>query len=198
MLRALLLSVLLSLNFSAIAGETVYVEMVTSEGSFTLELYPTKAPVTVKNFLNYVDGGHYEGATFYRTVTYANDNGHPKIEVIQGGIGDAADSLFPPIKHESTKETGILHTDGVISMSRFTVGSASSEFFICIGDQPGLDYGESRNPDKQGFAAFGRVVQGMDLVRAINKLPAKSASDDPYTKGQMIAEPAVISKALRK
>ena len=198
MLRALLLSVLLSLNFSAIAGEIVHVEMVTSEGSFTLELYPTKAPITVKNFLKYVDGGHYEGATFYRTVTYANDNGNPKIEVIQGGIGDAADSLFPPIKHESTKETGILHTDGVISMSRFTVGSASSEFFICIGDQPGLDYGESRNPDKQGFAAFGRVVQGMDVVQAINKLPAKSVSDDPYTKGQMIAEPAVISKALRK
>lgn len=198
MLRVLFLSVFLSLNLTAIAGETVYVEMVTSEGSFTLELYPTKAPITVRNFLKYVDGGHYEGAAFYRTVTYENDNGHPKIEVIQGGIGDAADSLFPPIKHESTSETGILHTDGVISMSRFTVGSASSEFFICIGDQPGLDHGQPRNADMQGFAAFGRVVEGMDVVRVINELPAKFASDDPYTKGQMIAEPAVISKAVRK
>jgi peptidyl-prolyl cis-trans isomerase A (cyclophilin A) len=175
--------------------ESVEVLMETAMGAIRLELYPARAPVTVANFLRHVDGGYYDGATFYRTVTYENDNGNPKIEVIQGGIGDG--SPFDPIPHEDTATTGILHTDGVISMARGDVGTASSEFFIVIGDQHGLDNGEVRNPDRQGFAAFGRVIDGMDVVRAINAAPADGPSDNPYTAGQIIADPVEIRSMRR-
>lgn len=95
-----------------------------------------------------------------------------KIEVIQGGLfHDEFLDTITPVRHESTDETGILHTDGVISMARNEPGSASTEFFICIGDQPSLDYGGKGNPDGQGFAAFGKVIKGMDVARAIQALP---------------------------
>ena len=188
--RHLFIVVILLAAVSAQAEETVDVLMATDRGDIRIELYPEKAPVTVANFLRYVEGGHYDGATFYRTVTLENDNGSPKIEVIQGGIGE--DPPFKPIPHENTGMTGIRHTDGVISMARGEVGTASSEFFIVIGDQPGLDQGGIRNPDEQGFAAFGRVVRGMEVVRAINASPADAPSDDPYTTGQIIEEPVVI------
>lgn len=175
--------------------DVVTVEMLTEAGDITIELYSDRAPVTVANFLRYVDGGHYDGATFYRTVTYGNDNGNPKIEVIQGGIGD--DAPFDPIRHEDTERTGILHTDGVISMARGEVGTASSEFFIVIGDQPGLDKGEVRNPDRQGFAAFGRVVDGMDVVKTIHQSPSDAPSDSDYTQGQIVEEPVVITTVRR-
>ena len=152
--------------------------------------------MTTANFLRYVDGGHYDGATFYRTVRYDNDNGNPKIEVIQGGIGDA-DAPFDPIGHEDTEQTGILHTDGVISMARGDVGTASSEFFICIGDQPGLDKGEVRNPDEQGFAAFGKVTAGMDVVRQIHASPSDAEAYSAYVEGQIIEAPVVIESVRR-
>ena len=133
---------------------------------------------------------------FYRVVTYENDNGSPKIEVIQGGLGAASEG-FDTIDHESTEQTGILHTDGVISMARGAVGTASTEFFICIGDQPGLDHGQPRNADNQGFAAFGKVVSGMDVVRRINAMSADAASDSEYTKGQILAEPVAIERVAR-
>ena len=101
------------------------------------------------------------------------------------------------IDHESTAQTGILHTDGVISMARGGLGTASSEFFICIGDQPGLDHGQTRNADGQGFAAFGKVTRGMDVVRAIQGLPADANSESEYTKGQILDEPAVIETVAR-
>lgn len=176
-------------------AEPVDVIMKTAEGDIVIELHADAAPVTVANFLRHVDGGHYDGATFYRTVTYENDNGNPKIEVIQGGLGDA--SPFEPIAHEDTDATGIRHTDGVLSMARGEVGTASSEFFIVIGEQPGLDKGEVRNPDRQGFAAFGRVTEGMDVVRRIHGKPANAPSDSPYTEGQIIEEPVVIESVRR-
>lgn len=175
--------------------DTVTVEMRTEAGDITIELYPDRAPVTVANFLRYVDGKHYDGATFYRTVTYENDNGNPKIEVIQGGI--RGEAPFDPIAHEDTEQTGIRHSDGVISMARDGVGTANSEFFIVIGDQPGLDKGEVRNPDRQGFAAFGRVIDGMDVVRTIHRSPADAPSDSAYTEGQIIEDPVVITSARR-
>jgi len=175
--------------------DAVTVEMRTEAGDITIELYPDRAPVTVANFLRYVDGGHYDGTTFYRTVTCENDNGNPKTEVIQGGIRDAAP--FDPIDHEDTEQTGIRHTDGVISMARDGVGTASSEFFIVIGDQPGLDKGAVRNPDRQGFAAFGRVIDGMGVVKAIHRSPADAPSDSDYTKGQIIEAPVVITSVRR-
>lgn len=178
-----------------VRAEPVDVVMTTAEGDILIELYADEAPKTVANFLRHVDGGYYDGATFYRTVTYENDNGNPKIEVIQGGLGDA--SPFDPIDHEDTEITGIRHTDGTISMARGDVGTASSEFFIVIGDQPGLDKGEVRNPDRQGFAAFAQVIEGMDVVREIHEKPANAPSDSAYTEGQIIEEPVVIESVRR-
>ena len=179
------------------AADTVEVVMSTTQGDVRIELYADQAPVTVDNFLQYVDGGHYEGGSFYRTVTFENDNGNPKIEVIQGGLGNGVEAPFEPIEHEDTGKTGILHTDGVISMARGGVGTASSEFFICLGDQPGLDKGEVRNADEQGFAAFGKVIEGMDVVRRIHQSPADAPSYSEYTQGQTIEAPVAIQSIKR-
>jgi len=150
----------------------------TEMGDMEAELFLDKAPVTVTNFLKYVDSGKYNNlACFYRVVRPDNQpDNKVKIEVLQGGFYE--DSLvekyqFTPIAHETTKETGILHKDGVLSMARNEPGTASSEFFICIGNQPELDYNGARNPDKQGFAAFGKVTKGMDVVLKIQKLKDK-------------------------
>jgi len=153
--------------------------MITTQlGNIEVELYTDKAPVTANNFLRYVDSGKYKNlACFYRVVRLNNQADKKiKIEVIQGGFGQ--DSLiekyqFPPIIHETTKKTGVLHKDGVLSMARNEPGTASSEFFICVGDQPALDFNGERNPDKQGFAAFGKVINGMDVVRKIQQLKDK-------------------------
>ncbi|MDD9891813.1 MAG: peptidylprolyl isomerase [Gammaproteobacteria bacterium] len=170
--------------------------MTTSQGEIEIELYLGRAPITAANFLRLVEGGHMDDSTFYRTVTYENDNGSPRIEVIQGGPNQG-EGPFPPIAHETTEQTGILHVDGAISMSRGGVGTASTEFFICIGDQPGLDYGQPRNADMQGFAAFGKVVRGMDVVRAINNSATDETSYSEYTRGQQISEPVVIESVVR-
>ena len=168
----------------------------TPQGTIELELYGDRAPLTVENFLRHVDGGHFDGGSFYRVVSPANDNGTPVISVIQGGRGDAPPP-FPPIEHETTEQTGVRHVDGTISMARGGPGTATSEFFICIGDQPALDFGALRNPDGLGFAAFGRVVSGMDIVRAIHAAPADAATDDEYVRGQILEEPIVISSVRR-
>jgi peptidyl-prolyl cis-trans isomerase A (cyclophilin A) len=187
----------LSLGACAVAEESVRIVMATDEGSIEIELYTEAAPITAGNFLKLTDNGDLDGGSFYRVVTYENDRGAPKIEVIQGGRGNAAAGEIEAIDHENTDRTGILHTDGVISMARDGVGTATSEFFICIGDQPGLDYGQSRNADGQGFAAFGKVVSGMDVVRRIQGLPADAASYSEYTKGQILASPVVITSVRR-
>ncbi|RLD90879.1 MAG: peptidylprolyl isomerase [Bacteroidetes bacterium] len=156
----------------------------TEMGDIVVELYPNQAPYTVYNFLKYVDENRYNGATFYRTVTMSNQPGDSiKIEVIQGGLyEDNHPQALPPINHETTKTTGIKHLDGTISMARNEPGTATSEFFICIGAQPELDYGGKRNPDGRGFAAFGRVIEGMDVVRAIHNSPAKGQMLTPRIK----------------
>jgi peptidyl-prolyl cis-trans isomerase A (cyclophilin A) len=180
----------------AMAEDSVDVIMSTAHGDIRISLDLENAPLSAANFLRYVDGEHYDGATFYRTVRYDNDNGNPKIEVIQGGIRDG-DAPFEPINHEDTGQTGILHTDGVISMARDVVGTASSEFFICIGDQPGLDKGEVRNADEQGFAAFGKVVAGMDVVRKIHASPSSAPGYSEYVAGQIIEQPVLIERVRR-
>jgi peptidyl-prolyl cis-trans isomerase A (cyclophilin A) len=146
----------------------------TSLGDIEIEIYEKEAPITAANFLRYVDEGRFQGATFYRTVRLDNQpNNDIKIEVIQGGLkADTHPHSLPPIEHETTAKTGIIHRDGVISMARNEPGTASSEFFICIDDQPELDFGGKRNPDGQGFAAFGRVMRGMEVVRKIHIQPA--------------------------
>jgi peptidyl-prolyl cis-trans isomerase A (cyclophilin A) len=148
----------------------------TDAGAITVELYPDKAPVTVANFMRYVTDKRYDGGAFYRVVTMQNQPTSPvKIEVIQGGIDTDSSKRLPPIAHETNDKTGIKHLDGTISMARGMPGSASSEFFFCIGPQPELDFGGKRNPDGQGFAAFGKVIEGMDVVRRIQKMPADDA-----------------------
>jgi peptidyl-prolyl cis-trans isomerase A (cyclophilin A) len=196
MIRHVLFAVLLAFGVAQADEGTVRVTMSTSEGDIDIDLYLDKAPITAGNFLKLVDNGDMDGGSFYRVVTYENDNGSPKIEVIQGGLGAAGED-FDTIGHESTEQTGILHTDGVISMARGAVGTASTEFFICIGDQPGLDHGQPRNADNQGFAAFGKVVSGMDVVRRINAMSADAASDSEYTQGQILAEPVAIERVAR-
>ncbi len=155
----------------------------TDLGDISVELYMEKAPVTASNFLAHVEHDDYTNSMFYRVVRMDNQpQSKVKIEVIQGGLfHDEVLDTITPIRHESTQETGILHTDGVISMARMEPGSASTEFFICIGDQPSLDHGGKRNPDGQGFAAFGKVVKGMDIVRAIQA----QADEGQYLKEQV-------------
>jgi peptidyl-prolyl cis-trans isomerase A (cyclophilin A) len=154
----------------------------TEKGDIIVEVDLARAPVTSANFLRYVDAGLYDGSTFHRTVTMANQPDNAvRIEVIQGGQLPPAKE-FPPIAHETTAVTGLKHVDGAISMARDKPGTATSSFFFCINDQPELDFGGHRNPDGQGFAAFGHVVEGMDVVRAIQALPARGQQLTPPVK----------------
>lgn len=167
------------------------VDINTSLGVISLELYDEKAPITVANFMKYVDGGYYNKmGNFYRVVRSDNDHGTPIIEVIQGGLSaDDMDLPFPTIMHEDTEQTGITHLDGTISMARGPVGTAGDAFFITIGAQPSLDKGGMRNPDGQGFAAFGRVIEGMDVVRAIQSIKEAKKDGDAYVEGQILTTP---------
>ncbi len=156
----------------------------TQLGAITIEVDAARAPVTAANFLRYVDAGFYNGGVFHRTVRLSNQpDKKVKIEVIQAGADPArARSGFPPIPLERTNKTGLAHTDGCVSMARDTPDTATSDFFICIGDQPALDFGGARNPDGQGFAAFGRVIKGMDVVRKIQAAPADAQKLTPPVK----------------
>jgi len=159
----------------ALEPDTVMVEIETEMGSIRVLLEQEKAPRTVANFLRYVDGGQYRDGSFYRTVTPENQpDDSIRIEVIQGGADTLQSGVeaLPPIAMESTLDTGLRHEDGTISMARREPDSATHMFFITIGDQPELDHGGARNPDGMGFAAFGRVVEGMEVVREIQALPA--------------------------
>jgi peptidyl-prolyl cis-trans isomerase A (cyclophilin A) len=162
----------------------VRVLLETQLGAITIEVDTARAPVTAANFLRYVDAGFYNGGVFHRTVRLSNQpNNKVKIEVIQAGADPARrDKDFPPIPLERTNKTGIAHTDGCVSMARDAPDTATSDFFICIGDQPALDFGGARNPDGQGFAAFGRVVKGMDVVRKIQAAPADAQKLTPPIK----------------
>lgn len=159
-------------------------------GDIVIEVYPDKAPVSAGNFLRYIEEGLFAEANFYRAVRMDNqpDSEH-RIEVIQGGvILNPKAKRLPSIEHETTEATGLRHLDGSVSMARSQPGTAASEFFICLGDQPELDYGGKRNPDLQGFAVFGQVVQGMDVVRAIHQQPVD---------GQMLVKPVAIRAVKR-
>ena len=143
-------------------------------GSMEVEVDTVRAPTTSRNFLRYVDQGSYRGGRFHRTVRSDNQpENRVRIAVIQGGLDSLRAKDFPPIRLERTTETGLSHRDGTISMARDGPDTATSDFFICIGDQPELDFGGKRNPDGQGFAAFGKVVRGMDVVRQIQTARAQ-------------------------
>lgn len=178
---------LLSANITAQKKEICIIK--TSQGNITVELYPGKAPITVANFLKYVDAHLYDSTTFFRAVTLYNQRRDSvKIEVIQGG--DVAEKKqFAAIPLETTKKTGLRHKDGTISMARAKPSTATSSFFICINDQSSLDYGGKRNADGQGFAAFGSVINGMDVVKKIQHL---------YPRQGQYFKPAVIILSIRR
>src|SRR4051812_43548151 len=156
------LLVMLSLLPWAAPASAEVVVIRTDKGDVVVELDERCAPVTVANFLRYVDAKKYDGGRFHRTV---RDDNQPddkvKIAVIQAGI-DPEQKEFAPIELERTNRTGLKHVDGAISMARDGPDTATGDFFVCVGDQPELDFGGKRNPDGQGFAAFGKVVEGMD------------------------------------
>jgi len=170
----------------------VIVVFETEKGSIEMSIDVAKAPVTAANFLRYVDAGAYDDGRFHRTVRPDTEtNETTPIQVIQGSRMRGSER-YAPIALERTSVTGLKHLDGVASMARAAdPDSASSDFFICIGDQPSLDYGGARNPDGQGFAAFGRVVSGMDVVKAIQVSPVRGGS-------QNLTPPIRILRAFRR
>jgi len=163
-------------------AQATRVAITTEFGTLDIDLEPTKAPLTTLNFLRHVDAGTYTNGQFHRSVTLENQPSNKvKIQVIQGGA-EREEGKASPVRLERTRDTGLRHVDGTISMARDTPDSATSDFFICIGDQPELDFGGRRNSDGQGFAAFGRVVKGMDVVRRIQRSPAKGQTLTPAVK----------------
>jgi peptidyl-prolyl cis-trans isomerase A (cyclophilin A) len=162
----------------------------TDLGDVEVELFRRQAPTTVTNFLRYVDQGCYANGSFFRTVTLANQPTNLiKIQVVQADADPArTNEFFPPIPLERTRDTGLRHLDGTLSMARDGPDTAQDSFFICVGDQPELDFGGQRNRDGQGFAAFGRVLKGMDVVRQIHASPAA---------GQKLTPPIRIRRVVR-
>jgi peptidyl-prolyl cis-trans isomerase A (cyclophilin A) len=154
-----------------------------------------RAPLSAGDFLKYVDRGLYAGGAFYRTVRPDDDPEPIKIEVVQGGLTDES-RFLAPIAHEPTNLTGLRHRNGTISIARDAVGTGTAgAFFICIGDQPELDFGGRRNPDGQGFAAFGHVTSGMELIREMGALKTQGPSGS--SEGELIASPVHILGARR-
>jgi peptidyl-prolyl cis-trans isomerase A (cyclophilin A) len=187
--RVLFCAAMLSLAVPQGAA-TVRVIVQTTLGEIEMEIDSAHAPRTAANFLEYVDAGLYNGGRFHRTVRPDNQREKPvKIAVIPGAANPEKRAAFlPPIALERPSVTGLRHTDGVVSMARAGVDTATHEFFICVGDQPELDFGGKRNPDGQGFAAFGRVVRGMEVVRRIQQAPAE---------GETLT-PAIVITAVRR
>ncbi len=170
---------------------SVRVTLETSEGPIVLELEKERAPVTTANFLRYVDGKRLDGINFYRAMKVAPGTG-----LIQGGVREAS-RLFPPIAHEPTTKTGLSHVDGAISMARHAPGSATGDFFIIVGAMTTLDANPQQQGDNLGFAVFGRVVEGMDVVRRILDAPTSPTEGEGVMRGQMLANPVRVVSARR-
>jgi aminopeptidase N/cyclophilin family peptidyl-prolyl cis-trans isomerase len=162
----------------------------TDLGNITVELDADVAPITVSNFLRYAENRFYDGGSFFRTVTLSNQpNNTVKIQVIQAEAAPSREAEnYPPIRLERTRDTRLRHRDGTLSMARDGPETAQSSFSICIGDQPELDFGGKRNPDGQGFAAFGHVVEGMEIARKIHASPCS---------GQRLTPPVRIQRIIR-
>jgi peptidyl-prolyl cis-trans isomerase A (cyclophilin A) len=169
----------------------VKVALETSMGRILVQLEPAKAPLTVANFLRYVDAKRFDGVAFYRAMKLPWGAG-----LIQAGQRDPK-KLYPPIKHEPTTQTGLSHTEGAISMARFAPGTATADFTIMVGDMTGLDAKPAAAGDNLGFAAFGRVVEGMEVVKAIWAAPTSPTLGEGPMKGQMLA-PTVKLVSVRR
>jgi peptidyl-prolyl cis-trans isomerase A (cyclophilin A) len=163
--------------------DVVKVAIDTSAGRIVLALDKARAPVTTANFLKYVDSGRFNGESFYRTMNFPGGGG-----IVQGGITSDARKLYPAIEHEPVSKTGIKHVTGTVSMAAFSPGTAKADFFILTSDIPSFD---------ASFAAFGKVVEGMDVVRAIQAAPTSPTKGEGVMKGQMLDPAVKISKASR-
>ena len=166
------------------AGDLVKVALDTSAGRIVLALDRAHAPITTANFLKYVDAGRFNGESFYRAMKVGADDGG----IIQGGITTDARKLYPAIEHEPVSKTGIKHVAGTVSMAAFSPGTAKADFFILTTDIPSFD---------ASFAAFGHVVEGMDVVKAIQASPTSPTKGEGVMKGQMLDPVVKITKASR-
>jgi peptidyl-prolyl cis-trans isomerase A (cyclophilin A) len=198
MLVRLLLCLLLALAGPALAQTPAApaplprVAMETSKGRIVMELDVVRAPITARNFLRYVDNRRYDGQEFYRAMPGGDGKG-----LIQGGVRDGR-LLFPPIAHEPTTQTGLSHVEGALSAPRLAPGTARAEFTIMIGDLTYLDAGpQSGSGDGLGYAVFGRVVEGMDVVRAIFASPVSATEGEGHMRGQMLSPRIRILTARR-
>ena len=166
----------------------------TAEGRIVLELETAKAPVTAKNFLRYVDNKRFDGAVFFRA---SKTPGAPQYGLLQGGLQGDVSKMYPPIAHEPTTQSGLKHLDGTISMGRFAPGTARADFFILLGEAAYLDADPKQPGDNQGFAAFGRVVEGMDVVKKIHAMPLSPTKGEGVMKGEILETPVKIVSARR-
>jgi peptidyl-prolyl cis-trans isomerase A (cyclophilin A) len=165
----------------------------TSAGRIVIEVETARAPVTAANFLRYVDQKRLDGVIFYRTVKVADHFGF-----IQFGVDGNPKRILPPIRHEPTSQTGLKHLDGTISVARLAPGSARGEFTISVGDQPSFDADPARPGDNLGYAAFGRVVEGMDVILKIFDAPVDPAKTVRGAfKGEIPVAPVKVLSARR-
>lgn len=169
----------------------VRVALATSAGRIVVAVHLAKAPITAANFLRYVDQKRLDGASFYRGV------GSQDYGFVQGGTQNAPSRVLQPIAHEPTTQTGLTHDDGALSMARYAPGSATGDFFIVLGNMPGMDAHPEAAGDNQGFAVFAHVVEGMDTVRAILSAPESPTTGEGVMKGQMLEQPVKILTARR-
>ena len=169
------------------------VRIETDKGAIVVELADDKAPITVANFLRYVDSRRMDTAVFYRA---SHAPGFPNVGFVQAGVKDGS-KLFPPIAHESTTMTGLKHFDGSLSMPRFAPGTAQGEFTILCSDAPYMDANPAAPGDNLGYAVFGQVVEGMEVARAILALPTTGVAENPAMQGQILDPPVRILSARR-
>lgn len=169
------------------------VVMETSAGRIVIEVNDRQAPITGGNFLRYVDEHRFDGTSFYRAVRAAPDLG-----LVQGGTNNDPAKVLPPIVHEPTTVTGLSHVDGAVSMARYDPGTATGDFFVSVGPSPSYDAGRPFSIDDYGFAVFGRVVEGMDVVRGILVAPTSPTEGEGFMRGQMLAPRITIVTARRE
>ena len=177
--------------------ETVLVVLETTMGDITAAIETERAPITAANFLRYVDEGRFDGIVFYRAMPL--DWGEQPNGLVQAGTQHDPERVLPPIAHEPTSATGVTHVRGALSMARNAPGTATGDFSIMLQEQPGMDADPtSEDPElRAGYAAFGRVVEGMDVVEAIHAAPTDPDKGEGWMKGQMLADPVEIVEARR-
>lgn len=173
---------------------TTKVRLVTSAGPIVLELEKVRAPISTANFLRYVDQKRFDGTSFYRALKFPGDT---PVGLVQGGVRGSSKRMLPPIAHESTVKTGLTHDNGAISMARGAPGTAAGDFFIILGNLSGLDGNPAASGDKDGYAVFGHVVEGLDNLVKIHQAPTSATAGEGAMKGQMIEAPITIISARR-